>query len=220
MNAECFHITTIKTARYYTLGLKDYGIKTIWFVLHGYGQLAEEFVRSFQDIVDEKTLVVAPEALNRFYTNGFSGKAGASWMTKEDRENEIKDYLIYLNNVFSQVTSTFFVPKLKINVLGFSQGTATASRWILSKKVIAENLLLCGGLLPKDIDFKIASLIFKSTKLNYFFGDEDKTVAEKNLDMEKQFLHEHKIEAGFNEYSGSHEVNQNLILKIKNNLAD
>ena len=218
MKVECNYIKTIKTARYYSLGFKEFGIKTIWFVIHGYGQLAQEFLNAFTNLVDDKTMIVAPEALNRFYQKSFSGEVGASWMTKEDRENEINDYLIFLNNVFSQITSNLFVPKLKINVVGFSQGTGTASRWILNKKVIADNLILCGGFLPKDIDCKIASLLFKSTKLNYFIGTSDNIIEKNSLAIEKIFLQEHKIEANIFNYSGGHEVNQNLITNIKENI--
>ena len=36
---------------------------------------------------------MAPEGLSRFYLEGFSGKVGATWMTREDRLNDIDNYL-------------------------------------------------------------------------------------------------------------------------------
>ena len=87
------YIKTQKTARYFVLGNPGAQTKVIWFVLHGYGQLAERFISKFQSLVDDYTVVVAPEALHRFYATGNSGRIGASGMTKEDRENDILDYV-------------------------------------------------------------------------------------------------------------------------------
>jgi len=81
MKVECNYIKKIKTARYYSLGFKEFGIKTIWFVIHGYGQLAQEFLNAFTNLVDDKTMIVAPEALNRFYQKSFSG----SWCKLDDK---------------------------------------------------------------------------------------------------------------------------------------
>jgi hypothetical protein len=60
-------------------------------VTHGYGQLAKTFIRRFEPIMDAQTLVVAPEGLSRFYWGGFDGPVVASWMTREDRLDEIAD---------------------------------------------------------------------------------------------------------------------------------
>ena len=71
----------------------DVAPRTVWFVLHGYGQLAGEFIRFFADLATDDSLVVAPEAMNRFYlVNPESAPArdrpvGATWMTREDRES-------------------------------------------------------------------------------------------------------------------------------------
>ena len=61
------HLRVERTARYYTVGAEGEEPRAIWFVLHGYGQLAGSFVRFFADIATAGTVVVAPEALNRFY---------------------------------------------------------------------------------------------------------------------------------------------------------
>jgi hypothetical protein len=57
------------------------------------------FIQKFKELASENTLIVAPEALSRFYLNGFSGRVGATWMTKEARDTEILDYLNYLNKL-------------------------------------------------------------------------------------------------------------------------
>lgn len=78
---------------------------------------------------DGSAFIVAPEALNKFYVKGFSGKLGVTWMTKEDRLHEIEDYCCFLQKVYDEVTSG--IPeKVEITLLGFSQGC----RWAAIKK--------------------------------------------------------------------------------------
>ena len=37
-----------KTAKYFTLGELNENTETVWFVIHGYGQLAEYFIKKFK----------------------------------------------------------------------------------------------------------------------------------------------------------------------------
>ncbi|MDO7610183.1 MAG: hypothetical protein MUQ68_04950, partial [Crocinitomicaceae bacterium] len=84
-----------KTYRYFTLGDKNKS-KRLLIVLHGYGQLAKFFLRKFS-MCSDSSFVVAPEGPHRFYRKGYSGRVGASWMTKEARDHDIKDNIIWLN---------------------------------------------------------------------------------------------------------------------------
>src|SRR5262245_15500856 len=85
-------ITVPRTARYYTLGSMHGFPRELWFVCHGFGQLAERFVKRFAPIDDGTRLIVAPEAHNRFYLdplperrNQENPRVGATWMTREFR---------------------------------------------------------------------------------------------------------------------------------------
>jgi predicted esterase len=117
-----------------------------WILLHGYGQLASRFLRHFEPLAVPSRLLVAPEGLSRFYLETGTGKVGASWMTREDREHEIEDYLAYLE----QVRRTL-VPEVPLTVLGFSQGVATAARWAVSTAPAPTRLVCWGGLVPEEI---------------------------------------------------------------------
>ena len=64
MSAREHHLETRRTGRYFTLGGAD-GIHDCWFVCHGYGQLAGEFLEAFEPIASPIRLIVAPEALSR-----------------------------------------------------------------------------------------------------------------------------------------------------------
>jgi len=95
------HLPVSRTARYFTIGEPDASLTELWFVCHGYGQLAGRFVRHFESIDAPHRMIVAPEALSRFYVE-VAGKThadthvGASWMTREDRLSDIEDYVEYL----------------------------------------------------------------------------------------------------------------------------
>ena len=85
------HLAVAKTARYYSLGEPGPATRQLWFVCHGYGQLAGRFLRHFEPLDDGSRVIVAPEGLSRFYLSESPAerRVGASWMTREDRLVEI-----------------------------------------------------------------------------------------------------------------------------------
>ena len=105
------HLTVQRTARYYTLGAAGPGLRQLVVACHGYGQLAGRFIRHFAPLDDGSRLVVAPEALSRFYLDepgtapAAERRVGACWMTREDRLHEIDDYVRYLDALYARVTS-------------------------------------------------------------------------------------------------------------------
>jgi predicted esterase len=147
MEPKSFEIKTSKTQRYFTHGDLKKTTKLL-IVLHGYGQLAEHFIRKFHQL-PENYYIVAPEAMHHFYLNGSSGRVGASWMTKENRINNITDNNEYLNNLvdFLQTENEFS----ELLVLGFSQGGATAARWNAQRKDI-DQLILWASVFPPDLE--------------------------------------------------------------------
>ena len=64
--------------------------------------LAGDFIKTFDELASNGDFVIAPEALSRLYVKGDYGNVGANWMTKEDRENEISDYINYLDELFEK----------------------------------------------------------------------------------------------------------------------
>ena len=86
-------VATTRLARVQSLG-DVAGAAELWIVLHGYGQLAADFLAPFKAIAGADRAVLAPEALNRFYKErdssaGHAGRpVGATWMTREDRDAE------------------------------------------------------------------------------------------------------------------------------------
>ncbi|NUQ11571.1 MAG: hypothetical protein HUU26_04460 [Gemmatimonadaceae bacterium] len=148
-------LVTARRARYYTIGGPPDGAPAeAWVVLHGLGQLAATFLGYFEEIATPERLVVAPEALNRYYVApGSSGstrdaQVGATWMTREDREHEIADYVEWLDAVWRDAAARAD----QVTVLGFSQGVATAARWVASGTSRIDRLIAWAGQLPPDVD--------------------------------------------------------------------
>ena len=207
-------IKTEKTARFYHLGNPSNKIKNVWFVLHGYGQLAKEFILNFSVLMNDETLIIAPEAMNKFYLRGFSGKVGANWMTKEDRANEIKDYLGLLTNVYNEISIVLDLENVKINVLGFSQGTHTTVRWLNNTKIKIDNLLLWSGAFPHDCNYIQNTEYWSNVKTKIVLGNEDRLISEEFLKTEIDYLKSQKIKIDLIKYPGGHKIEVDQLSKI------
>ena len=96
------HLSVPRRMRYAVRGNEE-DPDEIWFVLHGYGQLAHRFLRYFADLDDGTRLLVAPEGLHRHYLDHAERKVGASWMTSEDRLTDIDDYVGWLDRLHARI---------------------------------------------------------------------------------------------------------------------
>lgn len=170
-----------RTARYYTLGELKETTKNLWLVFHGYGQLAEYFIRHFDELDSDKNLVVAFEGLSKFYVEGLTGRVGASWMTAEDREHEIKDQTNYINKVIEDCGVDLRSNKARVVVLGFSQGTSTAVRWIANTSFRPAELILWAGSFPHDVDAASNPEVFSGLKVHFAYGNEDQFLSQINV---------------------------------------
>ncbi|MGB1207118.1 MAG: alpha/beta hydrolase [Chitinophagales bacterium] len=210
------HIEVTRTARYYTYGNLSETTKQVWFVCHGYGQPAASMIKHFKVLNPDKHYVVAPEALSRFYWNGFNGEIVASWMTSEDRENEIRDYVHYLNDLYEQIMSQINQP-IHINVLGFSQGATTVSRWVGAGKVAVNRLVLWAGLIAEDLNLKTALPIFQKADIFFVYGTKDPYIKGEYLEKAETMMQEYKLKYQTLTFEGKHEIHRPT---ISNNFSE
>ena len=131
-----------RTGRYYRLNSVTTKTKNIWIVFHGYGQLAEYFIKHFEELDADENSIIAVEGLSRFYVDGLTGRVGASWMTKDDRESEIVDQSNYINAVLKDCDINPKDGNRNLIILGFSQGTSTAIRWMTTNNIRPKQLLM------------------------------------------------------------------------------
>jgi predicted esterase len=201
-----------KTARYYTLGEAGQNVEELWIVCHGFGQLARGFIEEFGPIATPRRLIVAPEALSHFYrspgnVHGPDTPVGATWMTREDRENEIQDYVGYLETLCVEVLRT--VPNaVHLIALGFSQGAATASRWVAASSRKFEKVILWGGLLPPE--FNSASVLggLRDNPIQFVIGKTDRYFSAELVERERERVTKLGLKASFTQFSGGHTVDQ------------
>ena len=209
------NISTTKNARYFLSQVPHSQIDEVWIVLHGYGQLANSFLNWFKPVFSKNTLIISPEGLHRFYWNGFNGKVVASWMTKEDRLDDINDYVNYLDNIIDQIKPQLS-SKPFYHLLGFSQGVATACRWIDLGKTQIHSLTLWAGSFPDDIDYFNKMNIFNNLNAKIFIGENDEFISNSILNKEIKKLNDHKINVKIHHYKGGHKLETNPLKKLNN----
>lgn len=206
------HLQVRRTARYYTLGNISESTEEIWIVIHGYAQLARTFLSHFTFLEQDSRFVVAPEGLNRFYARGFGSNPGnrlaqpavvATWMTSEDRESEIADYTAYLEQLMQTLVPKNYAGK--IILLGFSQGVATATRWLHSTNLKVHHLIIYAGEIALELRDPLSEKLL-TVPATYITGTRDPLLKpeQKSTVMElMQQLHARVIE-----FEGGHEIKQ------------
>lgn len=208
MDIQESSLEVLKTARYAISPCDPEQVKEVWFVCHGYGQLAPNFLRHFSPIFQEDRMIIAPEGLHRFYLKGTGGKVGASWMTKEERETDIQDYIRYLDQLYDNAMHDFIGKEVRIRVLGFSQGVATVCRWMAHARSRADELILWAGIIPPDIDLSVDKRAFQRMKMTLLVGDQDEYRTEEKLSEEGKVLKAHDIPYEFIEFEGQHRIEE------------
>jgi predicted esterase len=220
------HIRVTRSARYHTLGTPGRDIDDVWFVCHGYGQLAADFIQEFETIAADHRLIVAPEALSRFYLaegTGFHGpdaKIGATWMTRADRETEIADYVAYLDDLYDHVFTACDRDRARVTVLGFSQGGATANRWVTRGRVRTDRLLMWGALLAADSDLNQAAEFFRSVALTIIYGTRDQYAEEGMIARYEKLLRDSAIPYRLLTFEGGHRMDRETLMRLAEQPAE
>ena len=207
-------------ARYYKLGEINKDTVQVWFVLHGYGQLAQYFIKKFNSLEARRICVIAPEGLSRFYledvnsrSQGGSSRVGATWMTKEDRLTDIENYITYLNLIYQrEMAGLKSIPP--VTLLGFSQGVATAARWALYGSVDFQRMILWAGILPPDMDFALGKERVKGKEVIQIYGRLDPFINAERLDEMKKLSDQLNIAPKIIEYDGKHEIDERVLGQI------
>ncbi len=205
-------------ARYYTLGELTKDTKLVWFVIHGYGQLAQYFIKKFEVLKHEGIYVIAPEGLSRFYLEdiptrvaGGSNRVGATWMTKENREMDIRNYINYLQSIYEFELRE---SNASVSILGFSQGGATATRWALTGRPHFDKFILWAGIFPPDMNFESGKEILKDKKVITVYGDEDPFVTPERMKEMDQLSSKIDLVPKKVTFHGKHEIDDETLLSL------
>ncbi len=203
-----------RTARYYNLRTGIEPVEEVWFVLHGYGQLAGFFIRNFQELnVSVSRLIVAPEGLSRFYLGENQWqRVGASWMTREDREDEIVDQIRYLNTLYQKMQLEYKLSEtVRLVVFGFSQGAAIAWRWVERARLTPSDLVLWAGSVPDEMAH-ISSM--RTTRLWTLCGTNDQFVSVSKVQEILEIVQRTGLKHVHIEFEGEHTIPSTVLNKL------
>ncbi len=207
------HLDFEISAPYCTLNRLRSTTKKIWLVFHGYGMLSRYFINKFRILDKRYNFVIAPQGLSRFYLEGFTGRVGSSWMTKEDRLTEIENQQRYLRAIIDReiITNNFE----ELIILGFSQGAATASRFAAFSGIDFSKLIIWSGKFPEDIAREDVAHWSDDLVIRYFTGTKDPFLKEVKIpDQHEVIKRLTGIEIEKTEFDGEHELIPDLLLTI------
>jgi predicted esterase len=150
--------------------------------------------------------IFAPEGLNKFYAKGFGGKPAATWMTSEMREQEIADYISYLDLLYQ--TLGLERGSHKIMLLGFSQGVATATRWLHHTSHRIDELIVYAGEVAAELRNPVAPKLL-SIPITYVTGNNDRLISPEKLADVRLFMQQ--LNAREIVFDGGHEVKAEVL---------
>jgi predicted esterase len=215
------HLKVPRSARYAIMGSLEAQLSEVWIVCHGHGQLARRFLSRFLPLERPDRLFIAPEALSRYYLTSPQGgphppdtPVGASWMTTEDREAEIQDYVGYLDLLYDEIFSLVDRATVELWVLGFSQGTATAARWVARGKVDPDRVVLYAGLMPSELDMERAARLAKRSPLTIVLGTNDEFAKPELIATQEARLRELRVPHTTIRFEGGHEILPEVLMRL------
>lgn len=200
------------TNTYSTLNTLTDKTKNVWIVFHGMGYLSKYFIKYFSELDAEENYIIAPQAPSKYYQDRKFKHVGASWLTRENTVSETQNILNYVDSVYEKEISGA-TPNLFI--MGYSQGVSIATRWVASRKIQCNKLILHSGGIPKELqptDFEFLKL---STEVIYLYGDKDPYITEARKTEEQlkgSKLFKDRLE--IHVFDGVHEVNPKFLREI------
>lgn len=212
------NIEVRRTALFASLGPEPgASVNELWYVLHGQGMRAVSFLETARATASPSRLIVAPEALSRYYEGPISSSrntvVGASWMTRDHRETEIRDYVHYLDDLHAEMQERFGGQTPPVTVLGFSQGGATSVRWVAEGKVKPAHLVVWASSLPPDVDFA-ANQNIRAPKFTYVCGTTDIYITPKLLDGQLAMLRTANLPHATESFVGGHRLDDATLQRI------
>lgn len=189
----------------------------VWLLLHGHGMLARGMLHWFRAAAAPHRLLVAPEALSRFYVELSGGKraVGASWVTREDFDHDREDVFQYLERAVAEV-----IPwTLPLDIHGFSQGVSVGTRWAIGTSRPVRRIVCWAGAIPDDVTG--AGLRARVTHgfLDLVVGDQDDRVPPERVVADAERLRTEGMPTTVHRFAGGHNVDPGVLAEFANNVT-
>ena len=213
MENEVKSVSYTTTNTYNTLNQISAKTKNVWLVFHGIGFLSSYFLRYFEELDPDENYIIAPQAPSKYYLKNEYKHVGASWLTKVDTQQEMKNLIAYLNKVLKAEK----IPEnIHFIVLGFSQGVSIATRYLAKTKLKCDQLVIYAGSIPNEMEpSDVSYLIENTTEVTCIVGSHDAYLTEERMQLEHQ-----KIARLFQGkakqiiFEGGHEMKKEVIYNL------
>ncbi|MAB58560.1 MAG: esterase [Aequorivita sp.] len=204
-------VTYTTTNTYHTLNELTEKTKNVWMVFHGMGYLSKYFINYFSELNAEENFIIAPQAPSKYYQGNDFKHVGASWLTRENTQLETQNILKYIDAIYEKELAE---TTANLIVMGYSQGVSIATRWVASRKVQCDKLILHSGGIPNELQPNDFEFLKTDAEVIYLYGNKDQYITEareteEKLKGTKLFQDRLNIEV----FDGIHEVNRELLLK-------
>lgn len=208
-------ISTWRTALVASLGPEPgAGARELWYILHGQAMRAAQILEMAAALDDGTRLLVAPEALNRHYVGPAVSRdapIGATWMTRAERESEMRDYVAYFETLHARMRERFGGATAPVTILGFSQGGAAAVRWVAGGTIRPKHLVVWESSLPPEVDWRALMARQPGLRVTYVCGTRDKFITPKVLDAQHAILHEAGVPFEAVSFEGGHRLDDETL---------
>ena len=140
-------------------------------------------------------------------------RVGASWMTKVDRIAEIQDQQGFLDQLYAQITDQFQDSKVRLILLGFSQGVATAWRWLKMSNIQPDHLIVWAGSIPDEITPEMKERLNKLTCW-IVYGTQDEYIEENTALKRIEKIREWIPRLEVIRFEDRHRINEGALLEL------
>jgi predicted esterase len=132
-------------------------------------------------------------------------------MTSENRLTDIENYIHYLNSVYETEMRGNSIPT---TILGFSQGSATASRWVIDGNINFTRLILWAGILPPDMNFETGSQVLRDKQIHLVYGTKDPFLTDTRFAEMKTLTQKLNTRVNVTTFDGEHELDPATLLSF------
>lgn len=170
------------TNSYETLNTLGPKTRNIWVCFHGLGYLSKYFIKYFKELSADENYIIVPQAPSKFYLDKKFKNVGASWLTRVDTDQEMKNNLSYIQEVLRQ---EHLLGDPRLIFFGYSQGVSIATRTLKYHNSPIKALIMHSGSIPAELTSEDGAH-FKSicSRFIHIAGTQDEYANEEVVDRE------------------------------------
>jgi predicted esterase len=201
------------SASYEVLNKLEGQTTNIWLVFHGMGYLSRYFLKYFKGLDPKANYVIAPQAPSKYYLDDNYTHVGACWLTRVDTVQETSNVLAYVDAVWEKESPRFNGQNLI--VMGYSQGVSIATRWLASRQIQCDRLLLHSGGIPKELVASDFNYLKQECPVTYLYGNKDEYITEARMTEEQlKATNLFSDRLSVQVFDGTHEVNTRFLKEL------